>query len=464
MSEVKEINYKKIIIFLMIIGIVMRAIFMLVTKVYYFQYDFGIKELNGSKDYDSLYLIEAKDTELYEEGLGFDYVRTIYKTGHLPTTSISQFYHPPLNFALLAFWLKIMDIFPLSSEVKIESMQLLPFIYSIISMYFLKKILDEMDISDKAQMFTIAFYVFTPLLIFMSEMLNGDMLVTTFALAALYFLIKWEKKPNIKDTIMLGLMIGVGTNAKTSMAVIGIITAIIFIKKFFKLLFDIEKNKDVLIQIIIDTIVLCIIAFPLMFWYQVRNSILFEQPMFSVIPADEKFYCDNQSNFYRFNVFSKELFTNSMGEKDSNVFAYLIKSIIIFGGELDVEAVTVAKFLMIIFFFFSIYTGLYMLYKNTKEDGMIRRNTFLNFVVILAWTLSFIGFNVSLPYSVTMHGRFLMIMFLFLAIQISCFIDYKNSINEGDSKIVKLINIWSMFYYVMVISINIMIVIGTMRL
>ena len=81
------------------------------------------------------------DLEDYEQAYEFNsenigsgghmyYIMLLYKDFHLPDSAGGQYYHPPLHHLISAVWLRVMDVFPLNAMQKIESLQILSFIYS----------------------------------------------------------------------------------------------------------------------------------------------------------------------------------------------------------------------------------------------------------------------------------------------------------------------------------------------
>ena len=68
----------------------------------------------------------------------------------------------------------------------------------------------------------------------MSGFINNDTLLTLFIVINLYCLIKWYENSNWKNAILVALTIGLGMNVKTSMIVMILPAAIVYLKKFIE--------------------------------------------------------------------------------------------------------------------------------------------------------------------------------------------------------------------------------------
>ena len=400
-------KFNKIVKLIIVLGVLIRFIFILMIPINKFQFDTGLSKLTSVKDYNNLY---QKDIE-YQ---GFDYILTIYKELTLPNSNIGQFYHPPLNFAILALFLRLMDFTRLPSNIKIESLQLLPFIYSVIILIIIKRILDELEISDKSKIFTLIICAFNPLSVIFAGSINNDCLVSLFGILALYFLIKWYKDPNFKNIILISLSLGLGALTKFSILVIDLIVALFFIKKIVEVRDDRTRVKKLIFQFIIAFYI--IISLTLL--YPLRNYFKFGQPIFEVANAREKFYIGNHSYLERFSPISKDLMISIVTDNDYNLLAYSLKTTINCMGFLDSIWAIIAYDLSIILLFISIIGICRLLGKAKNKLYFI-----FSIIVTLVWVISFIYFNIKMPYSCSMHARYLFILLTFLAIQLGLILD-----------------------------------------
>ena len=249
---------KKIIFFIIVLAIIIRIIFAFSTKINTFQFDFGTSDVIEAEDYDKLYTN-------YNQGLHkarhINYIMRLYHNEGFSDEIKGQFYHPPLHYLIMSNWLKLMDIVSNNSIIKLESMKFVTIIYSFVFLITFYKILNELEIENKlVPMMLISFY---PLFIYMSGLLNNDMLVAMFSMISILYLIKWEKNPSIKNTIILANAIGFGLMTKTAIFVMFIPAVIIYFKK----LIETNKKGESVKKLIIELIIFSAICFPLGLWF-----------------------------------------------------------------------------------------------------------------------------------------------------------------------------------------------------
>lgn len=419
MEEVKKkINYKKILIIIFIIACLFRIFFITVSKINNFQYDVGILKLDNEEDYEKIY---ERDEKVMLRDRHLDYIIKIYKTGKLPDTNVVQQYHPPLHHIICATWLRFMDVFPISAQAKLESLQILTCTYSILILIIIWKILEELEISDKFKIITMSICGFFPVFVYMSGFLNNDILLTLFSLLGVLFVLKWYKNISYKNTILLAFIHGLGALTKTSILVNVAITGIVFFIKILEILYK-EQYKKIK-HIILQVIVFCVIALPMIFVYPIRNYILFGQELFSIRDASEYLYVGNEDLLARFGLFSSEILDNKLEYKDQNVLSYVIKSSIIFN--VDEEAVYGTTLLKCTAIFFILVTLVAIIKSISSKDKM-------NYILIIAyfmWIVSFIVFNYQMPNSCTMHSRYIITSITISIILLSKMLQKSKNIN-----------------------------------
>lgn len=400
---------------------------MLAINIDTFQYDIGIQDGFDKTYYDKFF--EFDRTALIEYG-HLEYILRIYSTGALLETNMHQAYHPPLNHLISAGFIKILDFFGASNEFKIEALEFPPFIYSICILLVAYKIMKEIGLNKKQTIIPMAIIAFHPLFIFMSRLINNDQLVTLFTLISVLYLLKWYKVPNYKNTLILALSIGLGGMAKTSIIVMVIPLIFTYMKKLAESIDDSKIVKKILIQ----GLLFSLISLPLLFWYPLRNAIKFGQAPFSIATALDTLKVAN-TNFSARWIINGEIFNNLLLQDASNVWAYVINSSIMF----MIEATVIPNNLSLILRILSlllIVISIIGIFKLTKKDN----NKNLLYILIatyLAWIIGFIYFNISLPYSCTMHARYIVVSMLIGIIYIGMF--YNNLENSLFKNILKII-------------------------
>lgn len=380
-------KYKFILILIIIFAILIRINFIYKTDISKYQSDMGIGKLNSEEDYDNLY---HNFSEEPNKGRHINYILHLYTYGELPKEIIGQFYHPPLHHFIMASWLKVMDVFSDVSSFKFESMQIIPLIYSIIILFALYKILKELEIEDKYKIFPMLIFSFYPLFVIMSGTLNNDELVTLFCTICLLYLIKWNKNPSMKNAIIIAITIGLGLMTKSSMAVMIIPAVYIYFKKLAEFVNTDKSIKKLLYELLFFAIIVGVLGL----WFHIYsmcrglNTLGIIQPYDYLSIAGER-------NWNRFGI------PNILEISNINIWNYLIYSSITYILELKNNFYfLIMAILVIVLSINSIY---YMIKYNSKNRLLI--------YTFIAWWISYFYLNISMPYTCSMHSRYMMIPF-----------------------------------------------------
>ena len=312
----------------------------------------------------------------------------LYTYNSLPNKIIGQFYHPPLHHFIMSSWLKIADNISNISSFKFESMQFITLIYSSIILIFLYKILKELEIEDKNKIIPILLFSFYPLYIFMSGSINNDELVTMFAVIELFYLIRWQKNPSMKNAVIIALCIGLGLMTKTSMIVMLVPTIYVYFKKLIEFV-----NSDRSIRkLLIELFVFFVISSTLGLWFQIR-SLINNLNTLGIIQPYEYLSIANESIFARFGI------SNIFKSSNVNIWNYLIYSSLNFVVS---EKVTAYNIIMAILVITLIVDIIYFIFKNIKSYKVL-------FITLLTWWISYFYLNISMPYTCSMHSRYMVV-------------------------------------------------------
>lgn len=268
----------------------------------------------------------------YEENqhdLDLSYILTIYKTGHLPDTNRGQYYHPPLHQIISAMFLSVESCFIKDMTIDIvgESLQFVTLIYSMILLYVIYNIAKEIKLKEDLILYIMFITAFNPTLIILSGSINNDNLCVLMIMWSILRLIKWFKKSNIKNTILLALTTGLAVMAKTNGAIIAVPIMYAFILKLYREIKK-SKNKSIIVEKYLKIfIIFGVISLPIGLWYNIRNYILFKQPILYVLnPNNVDLYIGNYNLLQRFLPFSNQIFEMYCDPwNDYNLPIYLIK-------------------------------------------------------------------------------------------------------------------------------------------
>lgn len=372
-----------------------------------------------------------KQHDIEPQGNGLSYIYTIYLKGELPDTNNGQLYHPPLHHILSACWFHLIDDFYEAPEFGdlAEGLQYLTLIYSMLILYVFYKILKELRFSKKIKLLLMLLASFHPSLIILSGSINNDELCLLMMLFAILRLMKWNKKPNIKNTIILAVATGLSVMSKMVGAVLAFPIIIVFIQKLYRELKKSENKSKVFLRYVGIFALFGIISLPIGLWYAVRNYILFGQQLLYVpIPGgepgpDNSLWVGDKTLWQRLFPFSTELLNIYCSPYyDCNMPIYLIKSAIF--GEFTWNVTNIVYYIAlysnIILIIYSVYSIIKSLFTKVKRNMVWQITLFLFWVAIF---ISYIKVNLDLPFGCTMDFRYiflnLIIGILFIGFELS---------------------------------------------
>ncbi len=440
----KKLTFKRAVVLLLIVGYILRVGYMLYTPASVRQHDTYTKNFDGHEAY----------------------AFTIFETGALPNSNVYQFYHPPLNAAVQAAFMKFtqslfgglsrlypqgeefLSIFTYGKPDYIDetrwflysSCQILALLYSFVACVVSLKILKLFDFSSPTKLLLAALVVLFPRGIQFSGMLNNDALAFTLAVCALYFALKWQKQgKKWIDILLCGLFVGLGMSAKISMATVCLPIAGVFIVALVETL----KKKDGALgvsRLFLQYGAFLLLCAPVGLWFQVYAKIRFDQAFGHVFSnLNHKLYTGDHSFFSRFILcFDFSEYFGSLWcrpfEGNYYLFNYALRSAI-FGefsypqGEgLGVLAVLTAYITVILLAIALVYSAIWILRKNRMGKGALLPDSNLKtrakaalgdwkdllfaFLLVQSQVIGEIYFYIKMPYGCTMDFRYIMPMIL----------------------------------------------------
>lgn len=379
-------NYKLIIAIIVVLAVALRIFFVENTDIATYQFDCGMTEtLAGENGYEALYTEYDSGNN---EGRHIDYIMKLYNNWDLPNKIIGQFYHPPLHHTIMALTLKIFDNFDMDAMHKFEGMQYVTLIYSLVLIYVGYKILEHFEVKDKYKIIPMLLFSFYPLCVFLSGSINNDELVTMFSMLALLYTLKWETMPSMKNAIWLAIWIGLGLMTKTS-AVVMLIPAVYVYFKEFKTSTD---NTNKVLNLIFQMVIVAVIIAVLGGWFHIK-SLSEGLNTIGIIQPYEELSVEKYGLWARFGL------TNPLEWQGNNLWSYFLHSSLNFTVVIKNLAFEMIFIVMAIII---LVVSLYYLLKNAKENKVL-------IVTTIIWWLSYIYLNISMPYSCSMHSRYMYI-------------------------------------------------------
>lgn len=382
-----RINYKDIVLIIMILGILIRAMYIIYTPITERQHD--VYSIND------------------QGHLG--YIYTIYQTGKLPDTNSIQFYHPPLFHLIAAGWLKVNNLFNVGLARSIEGIQIITAIFSSLIMLVAYGIVEKIEIRNIYKILIMAVMAFHPTFIILAGSINNDVLMILLSFYIILYLIKWNDDPNIKNTSVLAVITGCAVMTKVSGAIMAVPIMYTFIKKIFEIH---KTEKDKLLRLFGKFLLFGVISLPLGLWHQIRNLVLFSQPIGGVLLPAEGLYVGQYSVFQRFLTISfKELFGHIYCAipGDYNIFAYIVKCSILgeftYNNNINIY-VTFFKFVNLVIILATVLCTFMLIGKYKRKD----KNSFIIMILLITFftnIISYYSFNVQYPYLCTMDFRYI---------------------------------------------------------
>ena len=382
-----RINYKDIVLIIMILGILIRAMYIIYTPITERQHD--VYSIND------------------QGHLG--YIYTIYQTGKLPDTNSIQFYHPPLFHLIAAGWLKVNDLFNVGLDRSIEGIQIITAIFSSLIMLVAYRIVEKIEIRNIYKILIMVVMAFHPTFIILAGSINNDVLMILLSFYIILYLIKWNDDPNIKNTIILAIITGCAVMTKVSGAIMAAPIMYTFIKRIFEV-YKVEKKN--LLRLFGKFLLFGVISLPLGLWHPIRNLIMFNQKIGWVLLPAEGLYVGQYSIFERFlSISFKELFdyTYCAIPVDHNIFSYIVKTSILgeftYNNGIDVY-VSLFKIINLIIISITIIC-IFILLKKIKK---ISNNSFVTKILLITFFINIVSyyhFNIKYPYICTMDFRYI---------------------------------------------------------
>ncbi|MDE6926607.1 MAG: glycosyltransferase family 39 protein [Acetatifactor sp.] len=229
------------------------------------------------------------------------YVYRLYADGRLPDvnpTESYEFYQPPLHYAISAIYLRVLGLFrllPTAREDIEEILQVLPMIYSMITIVYIDKIGKNLKLSPEGRLTAVCFAGFLPYSVMLGAALNNDPLAIMLMVMSIYYTLKWHEKPGMKGILIMALCIGCAMMAKVSSGLIAPAMAVMMLHRAWK---D-RKQWTVYLK---QFTCFGLIAFPLGLWHSVYCFVRYRMPIGYIadLSEDSLQFIGNHDKWSRF--------------------------------------------------------------------------------------------------------------------------------------------------------------------
>ena len=419
-AKLNKSDLPTIIIFAL--GIFARLMACILAKPFIFQHD--VQGLGG-------------------KGGHLDYAVYILKNWRLADTNYYEFAQPPINATLQALCMKIVSLF---KDFGDDYMQLysyckiLTFIYSVLTLIIIYKIIKEFDLPKIASNIFLAIMALYPGLIVMTTQYSNDCLSYLFFYLSLYLGIRWAKTKKLSTIICLALSIGFGMLTKVS---VGLVAFIVGPMMFIIWIKSLTANKkglqtyDVKPSITVQLIIFALIVFPLGLSYSIRNYIVFGQGFGEISDIVQGSALDMRLKSF---TFAERYLTFAFGKlydgrydifhdwTEYNIWVDLVKTSAFdefqFRFDSIYPALYVVWFLNIVYWFIGtisiIYNTIVMILRKFRGPENVKNLRNISLMLYFLAFIAFLSFNLKYPNSPNSNWRYVAYITFGLAGSIIC--------------------------------------------
>lgn len=259
----RKLNENTIVFLLILLGVLLRCGYVLLSGLYDRQHDAGAYTGMG--------------TDFINPG-HIGYIEYIYKFHKLPDLNpyeLFAYYHPPLHHFISFLWLQLNIFAGVAEDLAFENLQILPLFYSCLFMTVVWKTLKVLEIRETGLYIGLGFVALHPATIIMAGSVNNDMLTILFMSLTIFYSLMWIRNKDLKGLIKLSLVIGLGMITKLNSAVLAIPLGIIFLMHFISVLK--QKDKGLLFKWIKNYCIFGAIVITIGLSWIIRNLIRFSE-------------------------------------------------------------------------------------------------------------------------------------------------------------------------------------------
>lgn len=389
MREQKKLQKEEaLLVFIMCVGIIMRVGYTMYTPWYLRGHDLGNLSTDADATGHCAYILHLFQWEL-------------------PSTNEYQFYHPPLYHFLAALTMHISGWLSGKTDGAelIEAAKLVSCMASIGVLYQVKEILKENHLLGRAGNIVMLLVACLPNYYLMAGRINNDSLVFFFMVLIVRYTIKWYRRPDYKNTIILALGFGLGIMTKVSCGTMALFTGIVMLIKLYQ-----TVKNHMYVSMLKKFVLFGSISGILGLWYPLRNYVLFHQPLNYVaeILITNPVYCGDHSLTERLSLlydFTGERTLYNYSMDDYNLLGYFLRSAVF--GEFEFSVTEwVAHWLFVVNGILALAALVSMIYCLIK----VNNHRSVMFGLAFVWLIqvgSFIWFNIGYPFACTMDYRYI---------------------------------------------------------
>lgn len=347
------------------------------------------------------YNVNQHDVESLNTAGHLSYIDMLSKGEGLPKTNDWQFSHPPLHHVIAAVSVWLSRKICVTGAAAFENIQYLSVLYSVLIMNVSYKIFKECGLRGRNLAVSFSLVAFYPQFFILSGSINNDTLSILLSLLVILYTVRWYKHPSVKYSLIIGAFAGLGMMTKFSVAVFAAAVAVCVFIRF-------STSRDFKLKsLVIQALCFLAVMLPLGLWYQIRNLLLFGQPIGYVAPLStaSSLYIGNISLTERlllpFSTVRTGIYVDVWHEH--NLWQYLLRNSLFGEYKFGNEGIAVFAVLCNILLVIATVVSIVLIIKRKKADGV--------FVSVCVFTvfewIAFLYLNISSPFRCSMDFRYI---------------------------------------------------------
>lgn len=348
---------------------------------------------------------------IYGEPGHFDYIYELYKNGRLPDSYAGQYYHGPLSHAMIAMFLRLVNLTGIDAlNMEKSWIQVIPCILSCFTIVIVYRIAGELKLGERVCLTAAALTAFHPTFYILAGSVNNDMAMTFFFYLGILYTVRYFNRPVMKNILILAAAIGCSMMSKLSGGMIALFTGPVFLAVLVICIRQKKAGTALTVKKLIGQFAAFLaVCAPLGLWHSVRNLVVLGQPLGYVPapPLDSGLYVGCHSLKERFFSFPLLQYFGSWcnSKGDYNVWIFLLKSALFGEWEYNVPRLLADSFLLL-FLILTLISVVCMFCCLRKKDAhpILRYGLLLLAVVQLTM---YLNFNIGYPFGCTMDFRYI---------------------------------------------------------
>lgn len=277
------------ILLTVILGMLVRAGYVLMYDIYTLQNDVGSFTGFGTDNINNGHI---------------GYAEYIYKFMKLPDFdpySLFPYFHPPVHYVIEALWLTLQRFIGVPEVLAFENLQIPTLIYSGLCILAMVHILDEMGIGERGIVIGSVIMAFHPKLIVLAGSVNNDALSLLLILVTIWRVLTWIGDKTYLNVILAALSLGLGMIVKLNTMITAFSIGIIFLVNLVAVIRD--GNRVELRDTFLQYIVFAVVSIPIGLSFVIRNIVVFDKlPGIPTMTPDSPMYTGAASVWARFGI------------------------------------------------------------------------------------------------------------------------------------------------------------------